>query len=263
MDRQSALHFVKFAAISCALILAGLMFSSTASAQVKPTFKLPPNHLSYYQVEKYGAHVGNMQNTLAYQKGVINYSSIAQAKGLAKLFVNAEPTERSILNWPENAALTLPQQQSFNFIQEEGHKRNQNIEFNYQQTGETHINGRYKHKAYTLKTDKKVWSRQLLLLLISSDFQLNSNITDGSFFIADKGHIYNFTYTVLATENIEFHGQSLPAVKIKIIKEGSKHMSYVWLSKTQFYLPMKIEHYKGDDLNVRMRLTQLKIINND
>jgi len=263
MDQQSALHFIKFAAISCVLLLSGLVFANTAKVEVDPLFILPPNHQSFYEVEKYGTHVGNMQNTLTYQNGVINYSSIAQAQGLAKLFVDDEPTELSILDWPESSALTLPQQHSFNFTQAEGHKKNQQIEFKYPQSGETLIKGRYKNKAYTLTTDKKVWSRQLLLLLISSNFRLNPNTTSNRFFIADKGHVYKFTYTVLAAENIESHGKSLPVVKIKIIKEGSKRMSYVWLSKTQYYLPLKIEHYKGEDLNLRMRLTQLKINKDD
>jgi len=263
MDQQSALNFIRFTTISCALVLVGLVFARAATAEVKPAFTLPPNHQSFYQIEKYGTHVGDMQNTLTYQHGVINYSSIAQAQGLATFFVNEEPTELSILDWPENAALTLPQQHSFNFTREEGHKKNQNIAFKYPQTGGTLINGSYKHKDYALTTDKKVWSRQLLLLLVSNDFRLNPDITSNHFFIVDKGHIYKFTYTVLATENIDFNGKPLPSVKIKITKEGSKRMSYVWLSKTQYYLPIKIEHYKGEDLNVRMRLNQLKINKDD
>jgi len=250
-------------AMRTALLLLIFLFGNAAAnsnnVKSKAEFQLPPNFQSTYQVEKYNTNVGEMHNTLTYRNGSINYYSIAKAKGLAALFVSAEPTELSILNWPETAALTLPQQQSFNFVQEEEHKRNQHIEFKLLATGETLVEGSYKFKPYSLKTNEKVWSRQLLLLLISSDFQLNPNISSNNFFIADKGHINKFTYTVLGNEAIDYQGKTLATVKIKIIKENSKRFSYAWLSKTQFYLPLKIEQYKGEDLNVRMRLTQLKL----
>jgi len=247
------------------IVLVLFIFNSSAansigaSVNIGTKFKLPPNHQSTYLIENYNTDVGEMKNTLNYHNGVINYSSIAEAKGIATLFVSAVPTELSLLSWPENAASTLPQQQSFDFVQEEGHKKNQHIEFKSLATGETRVEGSYKFKNYSLTTDKKVWSRQLLLLLISSDFQLNPNTSSNSFFIADKGQINKYTYTVLTDAPIKYHKQPLPTVKIKIAKEDSNRTSYAWLSKNQYYLPLIIEHYKDNDLKVRMQLTQLKL----
>jgi len=233
--------------------------ANLSDANPQPKFKLPPNHQSIYQIEKYNTDVGEMKNTLDYHDGIIHYSSIAEAKGIATFFFSAAPTELSLLSWPENMALTFPQQQSFNFVQEKDHKKNQHIEFKSLKTDETLIEGSYKYKSYSLTTNKKVWSRQLLLLLISSDFQLNPNRNSNSFFITDKGQINKYTYTVLTDTSVEYHNKPLPAVKVKIIKEDSNRMSYVWLSKTQYFLPLIIEQYKNNDLNVRMQLTQLKL----
>jgi len=236
-----------------------LLLSHPVYSEAPAIFKLPPNHTSTYQLEKFNTDVGEMQNTLNYQNGIIRYSSIAKAKGLAALFVSEDATEVSLLSWPENTSFTLPQQQSFNFIQEAGHKKNQHITFKPIDTNQTLIEGSYKFKTYSFSSNKKLWSRQLLQLLISSDLQLNPNTLSNSFFIVDKGLIKKYTYTVLGDEKFKYKNKTLAALKIKILRENSTRMSYVWLSKTQFYLPLKIEHYKDNDLNVRMQLTQLKL----
>lgn len=226
---------------------------------ISPSFLLPKNHLSLYSIEKYGSHVGEMRNELRYHKGVIHYSSIAEAEGLAALFIKSSPEEVSILNWPENSVSTLPQQQSYRYIQEKGHKKNQQITFNNTQAGKTHITGSYKFKPYTLETEEIVWSRQLIPLLMSSDLQQNPAITHNSFYIIDKGTIQKYTYTLESTENIEFENKAQPVLKFKINKDGSQRMSYAWLSKAHLYLPLKVEQYKNGDLNIRMLLTHLNL----
>ena len=257
------------------LLLSSLlsMFTSSAQAEKSPeksgiylnkaskqtAFILPPNHKSLYSMEKYGSHVGEMKNELRYKDGTINYSSIAKAKGLASFFIKAEPKESSALNWPEQDHSSLPRQQSFSYFQGEKHKKNQQIMFEYIETGETHIKGSYKFKPYSLQTSQTVWARQLLPLLMSSDLQLNPHIISNSFYITDKGHVQKYTYTLVASENIEFKSKTQHALKFKLNKEGSRRLSYVWLSRDHYYLPLKIEQYKDGDLNVRMLMTDLKL----
>ena len=223
------------------------------------SFILPPNHQSLYSIEKFGSNAGEMKNVLRYKDGAISYSSKAQAKGLASFFIKSEPKESSILNWPEKKHSSLPQQQSYSYIQGKKHKKNQQIMFEHMETGETHIKGSYKFKPYSLQTSQTVWARQFLPLLISSDLQLNPHITRNSFYITDRGHVQKYTYTLVISENIEFKNKIQPVLKFKLNKEGSRRLSYVWLSKDHYYLPLKIEQYKDGDLNVRMLLTDLTL----
>jgi len=271
MDQQQTYQLIIRPLINCLLLLFTLISGTSANAltselpapsldepEEKP-FLLPPDYQSLYKLEKYGTHVGDMEVKLNYNNGIINYSSIATAKGLASFLVRTKPKENSVLNWPEDAHLSLPQQQSYNYFQDKKHKKNQQILFSHTQANETLIKGSYKHKTYILETDKTVWARQLLPLLMSSDLQLNPDITSNSFYITDKGQIQKFTYTRLATEYIKFENKVLPVLKFKINREGNGRMSYAWLSSAHFYLPLKIEQYKNDELYLRMIMTQFKL----
>jgi len=271
MDQQQTCQLIIRPLLIRLLLLVTLMSATLANALTseapvpsrdeleKRQFLLPPNHLTKYKLQKYGSHVGDMKVELNYYNGVINYSSIATAKGLASFLVKSKPKEKSVLNWPEEAHLSLPQQQSYDYFQDKKHKKNQQILFSHTQTGETHIKGSYKHKTYNLETDKTVWARQLLPLLMSNDLQLNPDITSNSFYITDKGQIQKFTYTRLATEYIKFENKVLPVLKFKINREGNGRMSYAWLSSAHFYLPLKIEQFKNDELYLRMIMTQFKL----
>ncbi|RDH81301.1 MAG: hypothetical protein DIZ80_14460 [endosymbiont of Galathealinum brachiosum] len=276
MDKQPThqLNLDKSAIVYLLLLSALLsLFTSKAIAENSPvksdtyltetleetSFILPPNHQSLYSMEKYGSHVGEMKNKLHYKDGTINYTSSAEAKGLASLFIKAEPKETSILNWPENKQSSLPQQLSFSYIQGKKHKKNQQIMFEHVETGETQITGSYKFKPYSLQSTQTVWGRQLLPLLMSSDLQLDPHTTSNSFYITDKGHLQKYTYTLVTSEDIKFKNKIQPVLKFKLSREGSRRMSYVWLSRDHYYLPLKIEQYKDGDLNVRMLMTHLNL----
>ncbi len=261
MDQQparqlsSTLYFALIFLLILALSSAGL----SAEPVQATTFKLPPNHHSTYLIEKYDTVVGEMKNDLNYENGVIHYQSTATAKGLASLFIGTDPSESSVLNWPDNKQQALPRQQSYDYIQEKQHKKNQHMVFNYTDDDKALINGSYKNKDYYIESEQPVWARQFLPLLMSSDLQLNPNITEHSFLITNKGRMQKYTYTLEGDETLEFNNKKLAVKKFKITKKDSRRMSYAWLSRTHYYLPIKIEQYKDDELNGRLILTHLKL----
>jgi uncharacterized protein DUF3108 len=258
MDKQPASK-IKTGLVTFALTL--LTFASNPISATQ--FLLPPNHQSVYEIEKFNTVVGTMRNTLNHKGNKIYYSSVATASGVASLFVKTDPVENSILNWPDSNSQNSPQQLSYEYIQEKKHKKNQRIKFTYLEKGKTHIEGNYKHKPYSLETDKTVWARQFLPLLISNDLQQNSDIRSNNYYIIDKGHIEKYIYTLEADETLKFRGRVLPVLKFKINKQGSRRTSYAWLSKAHYYLPLKIEQFKDSELNIRMLLTQLKLNEDD
>ncbi len=237
-----------------------LLLVFTADAFASAEFILPPDSQSRYSITKYGIKLGEMQNTLSYQNGVINYTSIATATGMASLFIKEDPEEISILNWPENSELKRPRQQSYNYFQGKNHKKNQKISFNWSAEDKVNIEGTYKKKTYKLSSGKILWARQLLPVLMSSDLQLKPDTISDSFYITNKGNIDKYTYTLEATENLEFKNKNYPVLKFKISYKGSSRMTYAWLSKAHYYLPLKIEQYKKGALNVSMLMTDLELI---
>jgi len=260
MDQQPARQLTsRFFNQITLFMLAIFSINLQAGSSTTSHFILPPNHQSDYLIEKFSTDVGNMQNELHYENGVITYTSTATAKGLAALFIDAKPKETSILNWPDDNTKVLPRQQNYHYFQKKKHKKNQQMTFDYNNAEKVEIKGRYKNKDYTIESAQPVWTRQFLPLLMSNDLQQNPNITSNSFFISNKGHIQKYTYTLESNESIKYHDEIFAVIKFKIIREGSSRMSYAWLSKAHFYLPLKIEQYKDGDLNARLLLTNLKL----
>ncbi len=219
-------------------------------------FHLIPDHQSFYRVEKFGTDIGEVVNTLRYQKNVVNYTSVASAKGIASLFVKNDHEEISILHWSQN--MPRPIQQSFSYFRGKKHKRNQQILFKHITPGETQLEGSYKHKNYTLKTNETVWSRQMLPLLMSEQLQHKADTKTQKYYIINKGRIQKYYYTYENTEDIKYNGKMQSTLKFKVQRLDSNRLSYVWLSKKHYYLPLKVEQYKDGELNVQMFMTQLK-----
>ncbi len=240
-----------------------LIASPLAHSQNNRTFVLPPNHQSIYQLEKYETNVGELKNTLNYHEDTIRYTSIATAKGVASLLIDSKPKEVSVLNWPEEAKNTLPKLLSYEYFQDKNHKKNQKMHFSYNDEGETHIKGSYKHKSYTLNTQKTIWNRQFLPLLMSSDLSINPQRTRNTFYLTDKGKILEYTYTWQANETLKLNNKKQNVLKFKITWHNKKRETLVWLSKNHYYLPLKIEQYKEGELNARMTLTKLKLNNHE
>ncbi|VAW67167.1 hypothetical protein MNBD_GAMMA09-3033 [hydrothermal vent metagenome] len=249
-------------------ICAFLLCLVTPSIFASPNFLLPPDHQSTYSVTAYGAPVGKMHNRLLSQDDTIHYTSEASATGLATLLVSGSATETSVLTWPDRNSTTFPELQSYRFNYGKKQKKNQTIKFSRDEKGLYKIDGTYKNKTYSLTSEKKVWDRHMIPLLMSSDLQLDNDKSTGELYISDKGSLQTYTYTLKKTENIKFQGQNLAVLKFMITKLNSKRMSYVWLSKTHYYLPLKVEQYKSDELQGGMLLetiefTKSKDLKND
>jgi len=144
-----------------------------------------------------------------------------------------------------------------------GYKKNQQILFKYTDPKKTTIEGTYKNKPYAFSTDKTVWARQLLPLLVSNTLQTKPDTKAVSFFITNKGGLHKYTYTFEAEETLNFKNKPLSVLKFKIHKENSRRTSYAWLSKDYYYLPLKIEQYKDGELNASMFMTHFKLNKND
>jgi len=218
---------------------------------------LPPDHQSSYTVNAYGAHVGELHNHLETQNTQISYTSEITVTGLASMFVGKKAAEFSILSIALDQHSKYPLQKSYRLNRGKSHKKNQNMTFTRDQQGNFEINGQYRKKTYSLKSQSPLWSRHVIPLLMSSDLLLKNDTTGGTFKITDKGNINDYNYTLKKTETIKFNEKSFPVLKFMIQKPGSSRMSYVWLSKAHYYLPLKIEQYKKGELTGSMQIKNI------
>ena len=93
---------------------------------------------------------------------------------------------------------------------------------------------------------------------MSNDLQHNEKKLNNHFFITNKGSINKFSYAFEKKEELKLNKKTFEVLKFKIQKQGSHRFTYAWLSKTHYYLPLKLEQFKDNKLNIRMLMTELK-----
>ena len=255
MDKQRT-HYLVLALLSVASILVSFKVLATTKHDFTPA------HSTVYHLKKFGTHVGTITNQLAYENNKTHYLSKAEPAGFAALFVRDEINEKSTLYFPALNTVVpagLPQQLSYSLDNSRKPRKNQNIVFDWLNAHTAEITGAYKGREYNLTTDEATWSRQVLPLLMSTLLKNDNELKQYTFKVTQKGKIEKYTYTYESTEQLNFNNEKYSSLKFKVQKPGSRRTSYVWLSKTQLYLPLKIEQYKDGKLDASMYLTQFKL----
>ncbi len=251
MDQQPA-HSVMFISPLKRTLLLLLCLCVTGLSHAGTTPELPPLHQSVYNVKKYGTSLGEMTNEFRREQDELHYTSSAEAAGLAALFVSGIITEHSILKQTENGAL---QQLSYTLDNPQKKRKNENISFNWPTSGEAQINATYRNKDETIRSEPDIYSRQLLPLLMSRDLLQNKQRKSNQFQIVEKAKLEHYSYQLLSEETLRYKDENLSALKFRIDKQNSDSYSHVWLAKATDYLPLKIDQYKGDDLQASLLLT--------
>jgi hypothetical protein len=204
-----------------------------------------------YSVKKYGTTLGEMTNKFYREQGQLHYTSSLEARGVASLFISGAITEHSILRQTENGIM---QQLSYTLNNPQKKRKNESIWFNPSASGTTQIKAAYRDKHETIASETATFSRQLLPLLMSRDLLQNSEHNSSRLQIVEKAKLEHYSYQRLNEETLRYKGENLNALKFRIDKQDSDSYSYVWLAKATDYLPLKIDQYKGDDLQASMLL---------
>jgi hypothetical protein len=231
------------------LLLFCLCASGFIHADTTP--ELPPLHQSVYSVKKFGATLGEMTNELRREQGQLQYSSSLEARGLASLFISDPITELSQLRQTENGAL---QQLGYTLNNPQKKRKNESISFSWSTADAVNIKASYRNKVETFHGVSDTFSRQLLPLLMSRDLLQNRQRKSNRFQIVEKARLEHYSYQQLNEETLRYNGESLSTLKFRIDKQDSDSYSYVWLAEATDYLPLKIDQYKGDDLQASLLL---------
>ena len=179
---------------------------------------------------------------------------------MAAFFLQEEVTEISKLYWPSDDTLETPQQTSYTLRHKKKKKKDQAISFAWSNAKHVEITSSYKNKSVVLTSDIDVWSVQLLPILMSSDLLRNNKDTDGSILVADKNRLRNYDFTLQGKKSVKFNGSMHECLKFKINKRNSNRFTYAWLSIDHYYLPLRMEQYKDNELSASMTLEEFKLL---
>lgn len=249
MDQQPA-HAVMLTALTRSAIL---LFCLCASGFIHAdtTHELPPLHQSVYSMKKFGATLGEMKNELRREQGQLHYSSSLEARGFAALFISEPITEHSLLRQTESGAL---QQLSYTLNNPQKKRKNESISFNWTTADTVNIKATYRNKVETIRGEPDTFSRQLLPLLMSRDLLQNRAQKSNQLQIVEKARLEHYRYQLLGEETLRYQDETLNTLKFRIDKQDSDSYSHVWLAETTDYLPLKIDQYKGDELQASLLL---------
>lgn len=249
MDRQPALSVKFISPVMRALLL--LCLCVTGSAHAGTITDLPALHQAVYSVKKFGTSLGEMTNEFSREQNQLHYTSSARASGIAALFISGEITEHSILRQTENGVL---QQLHYTLDNPQKKRKNESISFNWAASGEAQISASYRNKDEIIRSTSATYSRQLLPLLMSRDLLQNKQRKSNQFQVIEKAKLEHYHYRLLGKETLRYKGETLNTLKFRVDKQNSDSYSLVWLTESTDYLPLKIDQYKGDDLQASLLL---------
>lgn len=212
--------------------------------------ELPPAFTANYILKKFGATVAKATFELRYEDNRVIYESITKTTGMLSLIRNDVVTEYSVLEdtCPEPRLVEI-------FFEHQGGKPERNvhafIDWNRKEASITRAD----------KTEKRpitapLWDPFSVKLALMRDAGKSDGPLEYTLLNRNKLEIYSFT--TQGKESIKHQGKNLMTLKLEGKREESKRRTVVWLAPTMNYMPLRIEQYRDDKLDVAMELVDVR-----
>lgn len=216
---------------------------------------LPLEYSASYDIKKYGMVIAESTYSLKKESDGIRIKQHTETVGLAALLRGDVLDENSFLSSQSNQLLLT----EFSYKHKSADKKNRDIQLkiDWIQSEEKllgKVSGTAHGKELALNVDKPVWdtsSYQIPLMLNTKEKAEPQQYT-----MMVKGKFKSYSFLTHGTEKIEVNGNTIQAIKIE--REGSTGKSpiYLWLAPSLNNLPVKIEKWKNDKLQLTMFLKQ-------
>lgn len=236
------------------VILTALFFTQPAlgnPAAVLNEENLPPEFEATYDIHKGSIRVGKMSVSLKKVDGELIYESITKPVGMAALFLGDQVvTDRAVLKLIGN------QYRSIEFahqMKNSDKNRNEHYVFDWQNNK---VNIKYKDRSSVLDIPENTfdnYSAQLLLMRKPIDTAINT------YSVISKGRLKEYRYELETTEMIDSKIGKLNANKYVRKKDNDKKTTYLgWYAEEINYLPIKLDKFENDKLDVSIQITDVK-----
>lgn len=220
-----------------------------------PGFTLPLEYSASYNIEKFGIVVARSNYSLKHENNGVRMTQHTETVGLAALLYNDTLDENSFLS-VKNGQLLLTE---FSYKQKSSDKKNRNtqLKINWIKSDKKLL-GKVSGTAYgeklELTVDKPVWdtsSYQIPLMLNTKEKAEPQQYT-----MIFKGHFKDYTFITHGTELIEVNGHTINAIKTERNGTDTNAPLYLWLDPGRKNLPVKMEKWKNNKLQLTLSLNQ-------
>jgi len=228
------LHFL------IALIFCGPVFSAQLSA-----FNVD------YDFSINGATVAHMTRSLHPDNNHKNnnryiFESSSKASGLLSWFFKGNIVERSSWIYADNNIRPI------HYLYNRSGKRKRHVELNFD----------WEKKIVTNTINSDPWTMAItdttldkLLYQLKMMFDLQKQVKNLDYAIADGGKLKNYHFELLGEETIKLPLGSIKTVKLR--KQNSKRTTTVWCAKEYSYLPIRIEHIDKDGRKLKTEAVKI------
>lgn len=201
-----------------------------------PALALTP-YTATYKGKVSGLSADSRTTLLADDSGRMEFRSIAKARGIARMFKSDPIIEYTQFEEVDGKFLPIEYRYEFN---QSGSKRNSRIIFD-------HANGiaesTYKTVTVQLDIDEHV-DRSLEVLVVRADLMAGRNVEIYPYI--DRNSLREAAYEKLGTESVKTDAGTFDTVKYRRHRIGSSRSALIWFAPELEYLPVQMQHFKGD-----------------
>ena len=221
------------------------------------SFALPLEYSASYNIEKFGMVVAKSHYSLKHENNGVRMTQHTETSGLAALLRSDTLDENSFLS-VQNDQLLLTE---FSYRQKSPDKKNRNIQLKIDWIqSDNKLLGKVSGTAYgkklELKVDKPVWdtsSYQIPLMLNTKEKTEPQQYT-----MMVKGSFKTYSFITHGAEEIEVNGHTIKTIKTQRDGSANKNPIYIWLAPELNNLPVKVEKWKNEKLQLTLLLDQAK-----
>ena len=182
--------------------------------------------------------LGNLHATLKYTGNTYHYNKFTKATGLAAMLTGIKITENT--NGHFSGQNITPQNYLFNQSRR-SKSRVDRIKFS-----DKNAVGSYKNKPYNIAIKPGVQDRASLELVLARDLAQNKARLNYS--VIERGKLKQYNFQKLGFEKIQTPAGTFNAMKVKVVRKGSKRETIFWMAKELGFLPVKIRHKEKNDV---------------
>lgn len=114
-----------------------------------------------------------------------------------------------------------------------------------------------KGKTYTIPNPEQALDRLSFQLQLQYDLV---NSRDGiAYRIADKKRIKEYRFEIIGEEKLATAVGTLDTIKVKVVRENKKRVTYLWLAKNWHHLLVNLEQHNKDEKEFELQLTSATI----
>ena len=234
-----------------AILTSGMLHVGQAGAQDIEPGDITPFEV-VYRVGTNLVNAGTARLSLTQDGDIWNYSLVTKPRGLVKLAGKGRLRETSTFRIVESDGRLMIQPQTYMFRQDNERRRSVDAFFDWETKNVTYL---YRGEEDTEFFDEPVIDRLSTTLLMMNILHHDFKSTE---LLVFDGRIRPVRFNNEGHETIDTPLGDIDTIRVSNRNSaGSSRITTTWFAPSLDYLPVKIEHHKGDKLVVRLNLLRV------